>query len=154
MAWLIKAGPLNFLGLSFPLSCLGEMVSFIWATKFPLTLVFCDFVMFPYRCLGESLWQDAFAVPALSHYLSVCATTIHNPLVARKACVGSSCCVSSLPSGEERGGFDVVRMGSTFWPRDPSVPSGPRCQAVLCKNYLQWKKHLVHQNCQRYFILF
>ena len=92
---------------------------------------------------GDSLWQDAFAAPALSHCLSVCATTINNPLVARKACIGSSWCVSSLPSGEETGGFDVVRMGSTFWPGDPSVPSGPRCQAVLCKNYLQWKKHFV-----------
>lgn len=69
MAWLIKAGHLNFPGLSLPLSCLGEMCFFlIWflfllsITKLPLTLVFSDFIMFPYRCLGEAvIWQDIFA---------------------------------------------------------------------------------------------
>lgn len=106
-----------------------ELVSFIWVTKFPSTLIFYGFIMFSCRCLGEAvIWQDASSVTALSHCLSVCAKTINNPLVARKVCAGSSWCVCSLPSGVDGGDFDVVGMNSTFWPRDPSAPSGPHCQ--------------------------
>lgn len=43
MASLVKAVLLNFLGLSFPLCCLGELASFIDVIQFPSTLVFGDF---------------------------------------------------------------------------------------------------------------
>lgn len=149
MDCLIKTGHLNFLrNLSFPLYCLGELVSFIWVSKFLSALVFYDFIMFPYRCSGEVvIWQDASPVLALCHCLSVCTTAINNPLVARKVCVGSSWYLCSLLFEEDRGGFDVVRMRPHF---DPETL---QFEVASIAKYMKWLFTIKEAFCHSFLFL-